>query len=145
MKTDTPPTDITREKKLALIYRYTNRDYKSTTNGFKAILVFRNGTALVPLESLTDGEIDAKLPFAIKKEAEKLNKPAYYAANEDAMRNGSAIRPTGRTTKDRFAIYMNGDFMGFTDDDTFIAGLTPFTKKEAKALLPAGMGGNVGF
>lgn len=63
---------MTKEKQLALIYRHTHRDYKGNLNGERNILTLRQGgTTLVPLSALTDAEIADKLPYAIKKEAER--------------------------------------------------------------------------
>jgi len=137
------PTELTKEAKLNLIYRHTSRDYKNSGKGdARAILVLRKeGTTLVPLIALTDEEIEAKYPYALYKEDKKRTEPAYYAYNENGMRNGSAYRVAARG---KFAQYINGDYMGMVAE---LPGndLVPFTKKEAKALLPAGMGGNVGF
>lgn len=146
------PAALTRADKLALIYRHTHRDYKGSLDGHKSLLVYRGGTALVLLDHLTDAEIEDKLPYAIKKETERLNKPEYYATGDYALSNGSGFRV--RNTRE-YAHYINGDFIRFLTADEFNkifedyaakgTPLIPFTKKEAKALLPAGMGGNVGF
>ena len=63
---------LTKEKQLALIYRHTHRDYKGNLNGERNILTLRQGgTTLVPMSALTAEEIADKLPYAIKKEAER--------------------------------------------------------------------------
>lgn len=54
---------MTREQKLAAIWRTTHRDFKGTLpDGTKTILVYRNGTTLVGLNNLTDAEIEDRLP-----------------------------------------------------------------------------------
>jgi hypothetical protein len=132
-------TELTKTDKLNLIYRHTHPDYKGSGKGdARAILVLRHGTNLVPLNDLTDAEIAYKLPFAIASEEKRLTKPAWYSPREDAMRNGSAFRVAARGM---FARYVNGDYIG--DVSEIPNGLMAFTKKEAKALLPAGMGGNL--
>lgn len=134
-------TDLTKTDKLNLIYRHTHRDYKGSGKGdARAILIYRNGTNLVPLTALTDAEIEDKLSYAIHKEAAKKNAPAYFAHNESGMRNGSAYRVAARGM---FAHYINGDYIG--DVVEIPSELVAFTKAEAKTLLPAGMGGNVSF
>lgn len=62
-----------RKKALALIWKYTHLDFKGKlNNGEKAVLILRNGgTVLSTLNGLTDAEIAAKLPYALKKEAAK--------------------------------------------------------------------------
>lgn len=77
-------TELTREKKLALIYRHTHRDFKGKLNGEKSILVFRTGegTCLVTLNALTDAEIADKLPSALRREeARKLGDKAVREGN----------------------------------------------------------------
>ncbi len=65
-------TEMSKEKKLALIYRHTHRDFKGKVGGIGAIMIMRNGgTTLVGMTSLTDEEIASKLPYAIKKETER--------------------------------------------------------------------------
>lgn len=49
-----------REMKLNAIWRGTHRDYKSSTNGVRSILVCRGATCLVPLSGLTDKEINQR-------------------------------------------------------------------------------------
>lgn len=61
---------MTREQKLNLIWNETHRDFRSTRDGCRSILVLREGgTHLVPLDCLTEAEIVLKL--AKKKFAEK--------------------------------------------------------------------------
>jgi hypothetical protein len=63
-----------KQKKLALIFKHTHRDYKGTGQD-KTLMILRDGvTCLVPLEGLRDGEIEKLLPYALKKEQER--KPA---------------------------------------------------------------------
>jgi len=61
---------------LKLIYRHTHRDSRGTLSDCKTILVYRNGTCLVPLEALTAAEIAERLPLAERREAERLEKIA---------------------------------------------------------------------
>lgn len=46
--------------KLEAIWKHTHRDYKGEHDGVRSILVCRNGTISVPLESLTDKEIEQR-------------------------------------------------------------------------------------
>jgi hypothetical protein len=63
---------MTKQQQTALIYRHTHRDYKGTVGGEKSILILRNGgTTAVPLSCLTDAEIAERLPYAMRKEAER--------------------------------------------------------------------------
>lgn len=56
-------TDKERKAALAVIWRNTHRDFKGTLeDGTKSILIYRQGTCLVPLEALTDQEIADRLP-----------------------------------------------------------------------------------
>lgn len=50
---------MTRAQKLATIWRRKHRDYKGKIDGVKYVLVLRQGgTCSVPLDSLTDEEIE---------------------------------------------------------------------------------------
>lgn len=60
-----------RKTKLRLIYRWTHSDFKSRIDGKPYLMVFRNGSCLVPLDALTAEEIESKLPYALKKENER--------------------------------------------------------------------------
>lgn len=53
---------MTREQKLAIVYRTTHKDYKGKIGDTKTIMVYRNGTFLVALNDLTDAEIADRLP-----------------------------------------------------------------------------------
>jgi hypothetical protein len=132
------PTELTKADKLNLIYRHTHRDFKSGKKGEgrNILMLTIHGTTLVPITALTDKEIEDKLPYALKKEADKHSAPAYYAYNESGMRNGSAYRVAGRGY---FAHYINGDYVGKVVE--IPNEMIPFTKKEAKTLLPVVMGG----
>lgn len=56
---------MTREQKLALIWRHTHQDFKGVReDGTRSILVYRQGTTAVPLDDLTDAEINDRLPRA---------------------------------------------------------------------------------
>lgn len=73
-----------RKVLLRLIYRWTHSDFKGRAGerwgvpdrGKPTILVNRGGTCLVLLENLTDEEINNKLPYALKKDAERKAKAA---------------------------------------------------------------------
>lgn len=58
----TPLTGQTREQKLETIWKRCHADFKGVTDGVRMILTYRDGTVSVPLDSLTDEEIEAKLP-----------------------------------------------------------------------------------
>lgn len=61
-----PPA--TRREKLRLIYRWTHRDFKGRFGGVFSLLINRAGSSqLVPLDQLTDAEIDERLPLAISR------------------------------------------------------------------------------
>lgn len=49
-----------RQWKLEAIWKHTHRDYKGESDGVRSILVCRNGTTSVPLEGLTDKEIEQR-------------------------------------------------------------------------------------
>lgn len=49
-----------KKQKLEAIWTGTHRDYKGNTNGLRSILVCRGATVSVPLESLTDSEIELR-------------------------------------------------------------------------------------
>ena len=49
-----------RQWKLEAIWKHTHRDYKGESEGVRSILVCRNGTISVPLECLTDKEIQQR-------------------------------------------------------------------------------------
>lgn len=70
---------LTRAEKLRLIYRWTHSDFKGRIDGEPSILVLRGSTTLVMLKDLTDAEIADKLPYALKKEAERKAKAAAAA------------------------------------------------------------------
>lgn len=67
-------SELTRDQKLALIYRHTHKDYKGTIHGCKTIMVCRGSTTLVAMTELTDAEIADRLPAAIRKEEQRLAK-----------------------------------------------------------------------
>jgi hypothetical protein len=66
----TEPKPLTRERKLALIWKHCHRDYKGKIDGVRTIMTYRNGTCLVPLDNLTDAEIEDKLPKQYKQTKE---------------------------------------------------------------------------
>jgi hypothetical protein len=49
-----------RQRKLDAIWKHTHQDYKGENDGVRSILVYRNGTTSVPLESLTVMEIEQR-------------------------------------------------------------------------------------
>lgn len=64
-------TELTKAKKLALIWKHTHRDFRGKTlYGSKAIMILRSGegTCLVPLSALTDAEIAEQLAYALRQE-----------------------------------------------------------------------------
>lgn len=74
-KTTNPNAEAEKahQKALTLIYRHTHRDYKGNYNGVKSIMVCRGGAScIVPLDELTEAEVADLLPYAMKKEAERL-------------------------------------------------------------------------
>ena len=56
---------------LKLIYRHTHKDYKGVRAGVKEILTVRG---LIELNDLSEFEIAARLPQALKKEAQRIAK-----------------------------------------------------------------------
>jgi len=66
-----------------------------------------------------------------------MKKNTYLTLNGIAsLKNGSFYRVTGRK-KDAYAIYINGDFMGFTDKLPDPDEWQQWTRREAKKHLPA--------
>jgi hypothetical protein len=49
-----------KQRRLEAIWKHTHRDYKGESDGVRTILVCRNGTTSVPLESLSDAEIEQR-------------------------------------------------------------------------------------
>ena len=49
-----------KQWKLNAIWKHTHRDYKGESDGVRSILICRNGTTSVPLENLTDAEIEQR-------------------------------------------------------------------------------------
>ena len=102
MKTLDPAT-LTRADKLNLIYRHTHRDYKGGKGPARSILVLRGAATSVPITDLTDAEIEDKLPYALKKETERLSFPGFTeserrlvkALGEDAAKRAHALNEEG--------------------------------------------------
>lgn len=46
-----------KQQALAQIWRSTHSDFKGMLNGARSIMVYRNGSTIVPLDQLTDAEI----------------------------------------------------------------------------------------
>lgn len=74
----TPSRELSRKQKLDLIYRHTHRDYKGKAGpawgehaGKRAIMIGtpNGGNALIALDLLTDKQIAAKLPYALRRQA----------------------------------------------------------------------------
>jgi hypothetical protein len=66
---------MTRKEKLKLIWRHTHRDYRGiAADGTKMVLemVPGVGTCSVPLESLTDEQIEKRMPYVLKIEEVRL-------------------------------------------------------------------------
>lgn len=74
-KTTNPNAEAEKahQKALTLIYRHTHRDYKGNAGGVRSIMVHRGGAScVVPLDGLTEAEVANLLPYAMKKEAQRL-------------------------------------------------------------------------
>lgn len=72
---------IPRPQALDLIYRHKHRDGKARVGGKRCVLVYRAGTCLVELDDLSHAEVSRDLPYAVKKEDERLaSKAAAKAA-----------------------------------------------------------------
>jgi hypothetical protein len=73
---------LLRKQKLAIIYRHTHRDFKGKAGaqwgehaGEKTIVVNEKGASVLTLlETLSEEQIASQLPYALKKEAERLAK-----------------------------------------------------------------------
>lgn len=64
--------ELSKQQKLALIYKHTHRDFKGEIEGEPTILVFRNGTCLIRLADMTDAEIEDRVQSALRKKSEYL-------------------------------------------------------------------------
>lgn len=75
-----PKQEYSRKEALALIYRHTHKDYKNPRD--KSILVNGGGmgTMSVPIDALTDAQVEDKLPYAAKKEQARLAKVKHVQA-----------------------------------------------------------------
>jgi hypothetical protein len=63
---------LKRAEALRLIYRWTHRDFKGSSDGELRIMILRDGATLsIPLANLSDAEVKDKLPYALRKEAER--------------------------------------------------------------------------
>jgi hypothetical protein len=63
---------MTRAQQLRLIWRHTHRDFKGKVDGHKCIIFCRaDGTHLVDLRDITDQEIAQRIPYALRKEAQR--------------------------------------------------------------------------
>lgn len=50
------------DPRLRAVWNATHRDFKGIMNGERTIMIYRNGTMLVPLTDLTDAEIETRTP-----------------------------------------------------------------------------------
>lgn len=74
------------DPRLKAIWSATHRDFRGLVNGEKTILIWRNGTNLVPLRLLTESEIADKYKSAESILARrKADKAAKAAAKESTI------------------------------------------------------------
>jgi hypothetical protein len=67
-----------RVAELEQVWKATHRDYKGRdANGVRSIMVFRNGSVIVPLYDLTDKEIADRLPKAKPDDEEGSEAPGF--------------------------------------------------------------------
>jgi hypothetical protein len=76
---------MTRDEKLAAVWKATHRDYKGKIDGKKAVMVYRNGTTSVPLDDLTNAEIIRLLP------QKKVDEEAHRLASRATFNNPVSI------------------------------------------------------
>ena len=50
--------EMDRATRLKYVWSRTPKDYRGTTDGVKEVMIYRNGTKIVPLNDLTDDEIN---------------------------------------------------------------------------------------
>lgn len=65
---------VDRARAETLIYRHTHPDYKGTVDGVQTVMLLdpkNGGSRLFAMADLTDGQIMAELPYALKKERER--------------------------------------------------------------------------
>lgn len=63
---------MTRDQKLALIYRHEHKDYKGKAGADKTIFRWAKfGGGIIALTEMTDTEIAERLPRALRKETER--------------------------------------------------------------------------
>lgn len=75
--------DMTRDQKLRLIFKWTHSDFKSRPGYVPTLMLLRSGgSTLVPLSMLTDEEIESRLPYALKKDAERKEALARVRSSE---------------------------------------------------------------
>ena len=61
--------EVTKAKKLAAIWKDTHRDFRGTLPGGKTIMILRNGgSCLVPLDALTDEEIERRYEMTLPRD-----------------------------------------------------------------------------
>ena len=111
---------MTRDEKLKKVWSNMPRDYKGTTNGVKTVMIFRNGSTLVPLDALTGAEIAQHLPAKIV-EAEVNRLASLATANNpvSVMKLGALASAVKEAFRD-----------GLTDEEIIDIG-REFIKKQA--------------
>jgi hypothetical protein len=60
---------LTRNEKLGMVWRATHPDYRGKVDGIRMVLVLdrpTGATVLVPLDGLTDDDLNAKLPAHVR-------------------------------------------------------------------------------
>lgn len=81
-----------RKRKLNLIWNNKHRDYKSIIKGERYVLALRKGgTSLVPLDSLTDSEIDDEMKY-VKTNPSKMKHKEFFTQIERFKVLNQAIR-----------------------------------------------------
>lgn len=103
---------MTRDEKLKKIWSKTPRDYKGLTDGKKTIMIYRNGTTLVPLDALTNAEIARLLPSnIIEAEVNRLASLATANNPVSVMKLGALVAAVKEAFRD-----------GLTDDEIIAIG-----------------------
>lgn len=98
---------MTRDEKLKKVWSAMPRDYKGTTNGVKTVMVYRNGSTLVPLDALTNAEIARLLPSKfIEAEVNRLASLATANNPVSIMKLGDLAKAVKEAFRD-----------GLTDDE----------------------------
>jgi hypothetical protein len=61
---------MTREQKQKLVWKHTHRDYRGKLNGERAILVSYEGDTCPVTNSLTDEQLESRIPRAPKEKTQ---------------------------------------------------------------------------